>query len=295
MKRSLALLVGGLVLAIAGSACGGGNSLSTSFTPTPSVNQANVVVVIAPPSHLENGTQQPTQVALVTTPTATPTQAQPPAPVKTSAPPPAPPQTVNGMQHRGPGAFQAGEAVIGYEITIGGLKYRQCYFSSAPDNGSVADGVVNPWPGEIIYSACKAGVQDPDTVNGMARRGPGTFQAGEAVVGFEITIGGLKYRLCYMASATGNGTVADGVINPYKAEVKYPPCQAGVQDPDTVNGMARRGPGAFQAGEAVTGYFTINGVSYGNCFYQSAPASGTVTDGVVNPWKKEVVGVRVCS
>ncbi len=147
----------------------------------------------------------------------------------------------------------------------------------------------------MIYSACGAGVEDPDTVNGKGRRGAGSFTAGEAVVGYEITIGGLKYRLCYMAVAPNGGTVTDGIVNPYPGEVKFPPCGQGVEDPDTVNGKGRRGPGNFDAGEAVTGFFTLNGVKYQNCYLAVAPNGGTATDGVINPWKQEAADDKVCN
>ncbi len=303
-----ALVVFG-ILAVAGSACGGGEN--NTDNQTAQITQEDLVKFFVSELEKSSGASQapttnkessakPTSVATATKSDSSATASQPttapttkPAPTRAEPTAPPPPQTVNGLAHRGAGSFSAGEAVIGYEIVMNGLKYRQCYFSSAPSGGTVSDGVVNPWPGEVIYSACGQGVEDPDTVNGRARRGAGSFSAGEAVSGYEITIGGLKYRLCYFLSAPGNGTVSDGVINPYPGEV-LSRCGQGVEDPDTVNGHFRRGPGAFVAGEAVTGFFTLNGVKYENCYMSSTPSGGTVTDGVVNPWIKEAADDRVC-
>ena len=65
---------------------------------------------------------------------------------------------------------------------------------------------------------------------------------------------------------------------------------------DTVNCQTRRGAGRFEAGEAVYGYAIAldNGQTFNQCWMQSAPSGGNVTDGVVNPWNDEVAGQRNC-
>ena len=71
--------------------------------------------------------------------------------------------------------------------------------------------------GQNTGSTCN---DDPATVNGCARRGEGTFNAGEAVYGYEITLASGDSRTdCFMQSAPTAGTVNDGVINPWKDEV----------------------------------------------------------------------------
>lgn len=49
--------------------------------------------------------------------------------------------------------------------------------------------------------------------------GSASFNSGEAVYGFSITIGGSVYQNCYFSSAPGSGTVVDGVVHPWTAEV----------------------------------------------------------------------------
>lgn len=49
----------------------------------------------------------------------------------------------------GQARFSAGEAVYGFRITIGGRNYSNCWFESAPGDGVVIYGVVNPWTTEV--------------------------------------------------------------------------------------------------------------------------------------------------
>ena len=66
---------------------------------------------------------------------------------------------------------------------------------------------------------------------------------------------------------------------------------------ETVNCKERRGAGTFSAGEAVYGYsIRLNsGTTHSQCWLENAAAGGTVTDGVINPWKTEVASVRRCN
>ncbi len=309
----LMLVVVGVILAVAGSACGGGDNPTAEPSKPDFASIVRTVQDSSPATTNKESSAKPTSVATATKSDSSTTASQPttapttkPAPTKAAPPPPAKPDTVNGLPNRGPGPFNPGEAVIGYEIVMNGLKYRQCYMPSATAGGTVNDGKVNPFWGEVIYSECGQGVEDPDTVNGRARRGPGSFSVGEAVTGYEITIGGSTYRQCYFASAPGNGSVSDGVVNPYPGEVLSPcgnpiPVATPVPArPDTVNGLPRKdgctpsSPCSFAAGQPITGFFTINGKKYDNCYMANPPAAGVVTDGVINPWKNEVADDRVC-
>lgn len=265
-------------------------------SPTVSTETKEVVVkhLDKPVQPTAPTTQSPKQSEVIVRsllPTATPPVQLTPEPLSTSKPTaPAkqqidtPPvnETVNGLAWRGSGVFYPGEAVVGYEIELNGLKARLCYVPYASAGGVVKDGSVNPYPGDVVYPECANWVSDPDTVNGMNRRlGAGDFNAGEAVTGF-FTINEKSYGNCYMKSAPAGGTIVDGVVNPWPGEIA-PECHT-----DTVNGKDRRGPGAFSAGEAVTGYFTMGDKSFPNCYLKSAPMDGIVTDGVVNPWEKEI-------
>lgn len=280
-----------IFLVIIGFACGDGKTDSHA-----SAKQAEV-------THYVNNSlpvQQPTAAV----PTAAPTKVQQPAPTKAPAPTLAPAPTKAPVvsrrrpcpQGQGPCPFSAGEPVVGYRMKIGNLWYgNACFIAAAPGPGTVEDGTVYPDSGEIL-PPCSAGVESLDTVNGHAQRacpkgsGPCSFAAGEAVIGWQITMSGLKYRTCYMASAPAAGTVEDGLINPNKDQVTLPPCGAGVQDPDTVNGQPRRTSGTFSAGEAVVGYFKIGTKDYTNCYMAAAPAAGTIVEGsaVINPWRGEL-------
>ncbi len=71
---------------------------------------------------------------------------------------------------------------------------------------------------------------------------------------------------------------------------------------DTVDGKPRKatadtgGSTTFQQGDAVYGYrITVNGNTYNNCWFASAPGNGTVVDGVVHPWKAEVTKAQRCN
>jgi len=68
-------------------------------------------------------------------------------------------------------------------------------------------------------------------------------------------------------------------------------------DCETVNCLDRRPAGTFKKGEAVYGYAINldNGQTRNQCWMLAAPSSGTVTDGVINPWKAEVAKVKTCS
>ncbi len=71
--------------------------------------------------------------------------------------------------------------------------------------------------------------QGCDTVNCLPRRTSGVgqflgFGRGEAVIGFRIWIDGRVLTQCYLPWAWTNGTVLDGAINPWPAEVIYQPC-----------------------------------------------------------------------
>ncbi len=293
-----------LFIAVAGFACGGdedkaaptpGISIAgareqikqakaqASTQPTP--QQASQEKAQAPASQAPKPTVAPNQVS--------PKQQQAPAPV-----------SLRRECPQGPCPFKAGEPVVGYRMQIGNLWYgNACYIASAPAEGNVYNGAVYPDPGEILQP-CSAGVENLDSVNGKMTRPQGPFVQGEAVVGYNIIINGLTYRLCHMTVAPAGGRVeGGGLINPPLADMNlYPPCGQGKEDPDTVNGKFRRdcvapkGPCEFATGEAVTGFFTINGVRYDNCFFRSAPGPGTIpTDGgTVNYWPKEIVGVRAC-
>lgn len=65
---------------------------------------------------------------------------------------------------------------------------------------------------------------------------------------------------------------------------------------ETVNCKPRHGD-SFVAGEAVVGFFTINGQSYGGttgCYMANAPAGGPIKDGIANPWPGEIAGKQAC-
>ena len=68
-------------------------------------------------------------------------------------------------------------------------------------------------------------------------------------------------------------------------------------DSTTVNGLDRKGPGRFTTGEAVVGWEIRfnNGATFRNCYFPDVPMGGTVTDGVINPWKTEVAKVSLCT
>ena len=54
---------------------------------------------------------------------------------------------------------------------------------------------------------------------------------------------------------------------------------------------------SFKKGDAVAGFEIVlsNGERFSNCFFQSAPSAGTVTDGVVHPWTPEIRNLEACS
>jgi hypothetical protein len=55
------------------------------------------------------------------------------------------------------------------------------------------------------------------------------------------------------------------------------------------------GTAPFTQGDAVVGYtIAIGTQTFTACFFESAPASGTVTDGVVHPWVAEVASATPC-
>lgn len=242
-------------------------------------------------------TKAATTVPTTTQPTVAPTQK--PAPTKAAPPPPSLRRPCPQGQTC---SFSAGEPVVGYQINIGNLQYGYaCYLDAAPGPGTVTDGSVHPDPGEILRS-CPAGVEDLTTVNGKKNRGSGPFAAGEAVAGWKITIGRDTYSLCYFEVAPGDGTVEDGVVNPRPDQTlarcgqPVPQATPTPARPDTVNGLVRRDgctpktPCPFSAGEAVTGYFSMNGKDYPNCFILKTNYGGIVTDGAVNPTKGEIAG-----
>lgn len=49
--------------------------------------------------------------------------------------------------------------------------------------------------------------------------GTASFNSGDAVYGYHIMVGGTQYTNCYFAHAPGSGTVTDGVIHPWTAEI----------------------------------------------------------------------------
>ncbi|MBI4058696.1 hypothetical protein HY404_00495 [Candidatus Microgenomates bacterium] len=67
--------------------------------------------------------------------------------------------------------------------------------------------------------------QNCATVNCQNRRtsadsgGTAKFRVGEAVYGYTINMGGRTYQNCYLEKVSGDGTVTDGVVNYWPAEV----------------------------------------------------------------------------
>ncbi len=121
-----------------------------------------------------------------------------------------------------------------------------------------------------------------------------TFEAGERVAGFRIVIDGSAYSQCYFRSAPQRGVVTDGVVNFDEAEINPPPpCSTGVpvRRPSGTDGTI-----TFDKGEPVAGFrIVIAGREYSQCYFRTAPGSGSVTDGVVNFNENEVDPPPPCS
>lgn len=153
---------------------------------------------------------------------------------------------------------------------------------------------------------------DPNTVNGQGRRECQPwmelcgFNQGEAVVGWKISISGLgTFFQCYFNPAPAGGTVTDGAINYWQAEVRVGPCQQPSPQPQPPVILPAPIPvqvvvvesGGFSAGVSVLalggGFIWIDGVgTFFNCGFRSTPAGGTVRLGVFYPpWPN---GAPIC-
>lgn len=86
--------------------------------------------------------------------------------------------------------------------------------------------------GEAVQNTTGTGNTGSDTPNGKPRRtsadagGTATFEAGESVYGYTIIMGGKTYTDCFIPNTSAGGTVKDGVVNYWAAEVtKAKACQ----------------------------------------------------------------------
>lgn len=150
-------------------------------------------------------------------------------------------------------------------------------------------------------TALAGGGPDPNTVNGLPRRGPGRFIAGEAVVGFEIHFENVyTYRQCYVSRSPYGGYVIDGVVNPWLTEVTVPPCglpySVSIPQPPpssgTVNGQPERqavgwtrfGPNEAALGDEILLDNSGRKCTIGNCYSLSPGGTGGwIFNGWVNP------------
>jgi len=97
--------------------------------------------------------------------------------------------------------------------------------AKADNQAGTGNGTASNSSASSTGAAAAAPCADPNTVNCMPRRqtnkgATSTFTKGEAVMGYTITVGGkdLSPHDCYLASASADGKVLDGAINPNKGE-----------------------------------------------------------------------------
>lgn len=87
------------------------------------------------------------------------------------------------------------------------------------------------------------------------------------------------------SSTSGSGSTSSNCAVPETVD-----CKARISTAD-----AGRRSIPFAKGDAVYGYLIkAGGRSYTNCWFKSAPGGGSVTDGVIHPWRDEVKSARQC-
>jgi len=121
-----------------------------------------------------------------------------------------------------------------------------------------------------------------------------TFKKGDTVVGAIIKINGKVYFNCAVKKAPMKGTVKNGVIWPWKRELKGKKI---IKNSDILKKVVvhtRKVTGEnktldFKKGDTVVGsVIKINGKTYTDSVIKNAPMVGTVTSGVIWPWDSEI-------
>jgi hypothetical protein len=152
-------------------------------------------------------------------------------------------------------SFNKGDTVLGAAIIINGKTFINCVIKNAPMSGSVTSGVINPWTSEMngltvisdseilsaptsatssstlssssLSSSSTPASSSSSTSSTKTRIPTGvgqtkSFQIGDTVVGFTITINGKTFNDpngVVITNAPFAGIVTDGVINPWSTEI----------------------------------------------------------------------------
>lgn len=143
-----------------------------------------------------------------------------------------------------PTRFNPGESVAGLiKLDTGGAPLVNCWLEVAPSGGIVEGGVINGWYQEVSkLPSCTTGVVASQPVTNQpssqpvqaksrhltSAEGPLSYKTGDAVAGFIV---GKLPQPCQIVKATEQGVLQDGVLNrgglmeEWKGEFKFPPCQ----------------------------------------------------------------------
>jgi len=178
-------------------------------------------------------------------------------------------------------SFQAGDTVYGTTIIINGTTYCNGYIVNVSATGTVTNGVINPWATEIANAT-------------------------------ELKETTTEWRLCYEAyfwPELGHkeyfGEYVNGVYtgNFYYIGYITLPGESLTVTPSPCPNKTRVTTGTgktltFTQGDTVVGYkIVLNGKTYKNdgigVVLYNAPTSGTVTNGVINPWPSEITNQKL--
>ena len=198
-------------------------------------------------------------------------------------------------------AFEKGATVYGSTITINGVDYYNGYIVNASASGYVTTGVIWPWASEIANATKLTEVTaspnptpspSPEstpvpspTLNTRVASGQGQsikFEKGATVYGSVIIINGTSYYDGYIINASAAGTVTTGVVWPWASEIANATKLTELRPKIIVTNSTV----TFNKGDNVYGQIIIitgNTTTYLNTYIINANASGTVTNGIINP------------
>lgn len=153
--------------------------------------------------------------------------------------------------------FLKGSTVCGAAVEINGKTFINCIIKDAPMDGVVISGVIWPWDSEItgLTLVSNDEILAPVSTPPTETTTAPTIPSETTTVPTETTIIVEKVR-----TPTGSGQSL-----------------------------------AFEVGDTIVGWsITVNGTTYeGGVVLYNSPYSGTVVDGVVNPWTSEITNQTV--